>query len=52
MMFFFMLQYPMSLLSARLDNSHRLFKIAYEDVIIALATWGVLNVWRAEWGYA
>ena len=49
MVFFFMLQYPMSLLSARLDNSHRLFKIAYEDVIIALATWGVLNVWRAEW---
>ena len=49
MVVFFVLQYPMSLLSARLDNSHRLLKIAYEDVIIALATWGVLNVWRGEW---
>ena len=39
----------MSLLSARLDNGHRLLKIAYEDVIIVLATWGVLNVWRGEW---
>ncbi len=51
MIVLFLLQYPMSLLSAKLDNKNRCVKIAYEDVIIALATWGVLNVWRAEWDF-
>ncbi len=49
MVLMFLLQYPMSLISARLDRHHSFVKIAYEDFIIAVATWGVLLVWRGQW---
>ena len=49
LIFLFALQYPASLLSSALDSHHIAFKIIFEDIIMVIATWGVLLLWRGAW---
>ena len=48
-LFMFSLEWPLSRLSEILENKSRYAKLVYEDVILVVATWFCLLLWRGGW---
>lgn len=46
---FFLLEYPTSRASARLDEYHIIFKLVFEGMIIVLNTWSIIFIWLGAW---
>ena len=45
----FALEYPASETATRLDGYPRQYKIIFENILVFIATWATLLVWRGAW---
>ena len=45
----FLMEYPASRASARLDDYHIFYKLAFEGLLTVIGTWSILFLWRGAW---